>query len=158
MKTFFASSALKRSHGGFVNSLFQWSDGLRYALAPLVVAVAFFLQLALTPILRDDAPYLFFVPAVLVAGGSGGLRPGLVATVLSTLLGFFVIAAVPHSGWPEIVNAVTFAMIGVGITWSGELLQRNRIKAAGSTREALGARGTPRIHPRYHSRRDDRHR
>ncbi len=38
---------------------------------------------------------------------------------------------------PEIVNAVAFTLIGVGIAWSGEQLQRNRIRAAGSARDAL---------------------
>ena len=110
---------------------------LRYALAPLAVAVAFIVRIAVSPIVGDEAPYLFFVPAVLIAGGFGGLGPGLVATALGTLLGFFVIATFPHPGAPEIVNAVAFAMIGAGIAWSGEQLQRNRIRAAESTRDAL---------------------
>ena len=45
-------------------------------------------RLALTPILQDESPYLFFVPAVLVAAGIGGLGPGLMATGLGALLGF----------------------------------------------------------------------
>ena len=38
---------------------------------------------------------------------------------------------------PEIVDAGLFTLIGAGISWSGEQLQRNRIQAATSTREAL---------------------
>src|SRR5262249_13917151 len=76
-----------------------------------------------------------FIPAVLVASGLGGLGPGLLATALSVALGLFVFS--PSSSIPETVNAVLFALIGTGIAWSGELLQRNRIQAANSTREAL---------------------
>jgi two-component system sensor kinase FixL len=38
---------------------------------------------------------------------------------------------------PEIVEAALFTLIAAGISWSGELLQRNRIRAATSTRDAL---------------------
>jgi two-component system sensor kinase FixL len=141
MKTFLADLSFRRLHagdrGGFFSLLLQWPDAFRYGLAPLAVIIAFAARMALNAILREDAPYLFFVPAVLVAGGLGGLGPGLVATALSTLLGFFVIAGVPHSGWPEIINAVAFTAIGAGISWSGEQLQRNRVRAAESTRDAL---------------------
>src|SRR5262249_5018401 len=76
-------------------------------------------------------------PAVLAAGGLGGLGPGLLATGLSVVLGFFVITISPSISVAEIVNAALFAMIGAGIAWSGEQLQRNRIQAANSAREAL---------------------
>jgi two-component system sensor kinase FixL len=110
---------------------------LRYGLAPLAVAIAFSVRLALEPILGDASPYLLFVPAVLVAGGLGGLGPGLLATALSVLLGLFAIMNSAGISLPEIVNAALFTMIGVGISWSGEQLLRNRIQAATSAREAL---------------------
>jgi hypothetical protein len=43
--------------------------------------------MALTPIVQGDSPYLFFIHAVLVAAGLGGLGPGLLATGLSAVLG-----------------------------------------------------------------------
>src|SRR5262249_59545835 len=73
----------------------------------------------------------------LLAGGVGGLGLGLLATGLSIVLGFFVVATSSSTSVAEITNAALFAMIGAGISWSGELLQRNRIQAANSTREAL---------------------
>jgi two-component system, LuxR family, sensor kinase FixL len=101
------------------------------------VAIAFLARLALTPIIGDASPYLLFIPAVLVAAGLGGLGPGLLATGLSVLLGFLVITITPGASVPGIVDAALFTMIGAGIAWSGEQLQRNRIQAATSTREAL---------------------
>ena len=55
---------------------------MHYGLAPIAVALAFAVRAMLVPILQDDSPYLFFVPAVLVAAGIGGLGPGLLATAL----------------------------------------------------------------------------
>jgi two-component system sensor kinase FixL len=141
MKTFVTNLAAKSSPedqlSAFKHWLFVRREALRYALAPLAVAIAFLARLALTPILADASPYLLFVPAVLAAAGLGGLGPALLATGLSAVLGFFVVTISPSVSVPDIVNAVLFTMIGVGIAWSGEQLQRNRIRAAASTREAL---------------------
>src|SRR5262249_20487401 len=43
----------------------------------------------------------------------------------------------PGISTSEIVDAALFTMIGAGIAWSGEQMQRNRIRAATSTRDAL---------------------
>ena len=140
MKTFVTDLAAKTSEGGHLSSfkrgLFRQQDALRYGIAPLAVAIASLIRLALTPILQDESPYLFFVPAVLVAAGFGGLGPGLMATSLGALLGLLFTMPFLSITVPEIVNAVAFTLIGVGIAWSGEQLQRNRIRAAGSARDA----------------------
>jgi two-component system sensor kinase FixL len=141
MKTLLADLAAKSSPEGYLTSFKHWlflrGDVLRYALAPAAVAIAFLARLAFTPILGEASPYLLFVPAVLAAGGLGGLGPGLLATALSVVLGFFVITISPGVSASEILEAALFTMIGVGISWSGQHLQRNRIQAATSTREAL---------------------
>ncbi len=132
-----AKSSSQRHLTAFKHWLFVRRDGLRYALAPFAAGLAFLARLALTPILGDASPYLLFVPAVLAAAGLGGLGPGLLATGLSVVLGFFVSTMAPSVSVPEIVDAALFTMIGAGIAWSGEQLQRNRIQAATSTRDAL---------------------
>jgi two-component system, LuxR family, sensor kinase FixL len=111
-------------------------DVLRYGMAPLAVAIAFVARVGLTPIVQGDSPYLFFIPAVLVAAGLGGLGPGLLATALSAVLGLFVITTFPVVTMPEIVNAVVFVLIGAGMAWRGEQLQRNRVQAAISANDA----------------------
>src|SRR5262249_10872960 len=56
-----------------------------------------------------------------------------------TLLGIVLIKTFPDLSAAEIGNAIAFALIGVGIAWGGEQLQRNRVRAAKSARDA-GAR------------------
>jgi len=110
---------------------------MSYGIATASVALAFAARVLLSPALHEEAPYLFFVPAVLVAAWLGGLGPGLFATGLSLLLGFFVIAAFPDLSIGEAVNVVAFAVIGMGISWGGQQLQRNRLRATASTQDAL---------------------
>lgn len=55
----------------------------RYGAAVLIVAIALWLTLALTPLQRTPTP-LFFA-AVMFSSWYGGFKPGLVATVLSAL-------------------------------------------------------------------------
>jgi two-component system sensor kinase FixL len=117
---------------------FLWRDLLRYAIAPIAMAIAFAARGALAPTLLDDSPYLFFVPAVLAAAGLGGLGPGLLATALGVMLGLVATESYSAISMPEIVNAVTFCIIGAGAAWGGEQLQRNRKRAAASARDALG--------------------
>src|SRR3954453_10360286 len=134
MKTFLAHLADKPSDTPVLRGVKRWllmrQDVLRYGMAPLAVAIAFVARIALTPIVQGDSPYLLFIPAVLVAAGLGGLGPGLLATGLSAVLGLFVITDFPDLTVPEVVNAVAFVLIGAGMAWGGEQLQRNRVQAA----------------------------
>ncbi len=109
---------------------------LRYALAPLAVALALIVRVALAPILQDASPYLFFVPAVLLSAGLGGWGPGLTATALGALLGP-LITGISSLSAPELVDVIAFALVGAAIAWGGEQLQRNRIQAAVSAQQAL---------------------
>ncbi len=59
---------------------------LRYSAAAAAVAVAVLLRLLLMPVLGLHLPLLLLWPAVLFAAWYGGLRPGLVATLLSALV------------------------------------------------------------------------
>ncbi|MGC4096526.1 MAG: DUF4118 domain-containing protein [Nitrospira sp.] len=57
---------------------------VRYGIAVLVVVLATVLRIPLRPIIPTGFPFTFFL-AVMVAAWRGGLGPGLVASVLSTL-------------------------------------------------------------------------
>jgi two-component system, LuxR family, sensor kinase FixL len=141
MRTFFADLAAKAGDPGepgrFKRWLFRRQDALRYGIAPAAVLIALLARMVFAPILADDSPYLFFVPAVLIAAGVGGWGPGLLATILGTLAGLLLIKTFPSLTAAETGNAVAFALIGVGIAWGGEQLQRNRIGAATSARDAV---------------------
>jgi two-component system sensor kinase FixL len=109
----------------------------QYGAAVAAIAVALGARVLMAPILRDEAPYLFFVPAVLIAAGVGGFLPGLLATGLGLSLGLFFISSFPSLSPAEIVNAVAFIAIGLGMAWGGEQLHRSRLRAAVSTRDTL---------------------
>jgi two-component system sensor kinase FixL len=117
--------------------LFLRRHALGYALAPAMVAIALAANILLMPGLNEGSTYLFFVPAVLVAAATGGLGPGLCATGLSAGVGFAMIAGFSQTSMTEIANAVTFTAIGVAIAWTGDQLQRLRIGAAASARDAV---------------------
>src|SRR5262245_46238587 len=114
MKTLLANLAAKSDPEDHLTAFKRWiflrGNALRYALAPAVVAIAFLARLALTPVLGDASPYLLFIPAMLIASGLGGLGPGLLATALSVVLGFFVGTTSPSASVPESVNAILFAL------------------------------------------------
>jgi two-component system, LuxR family, sensor kinase FixL len=109
-----------------------------YGAAVAAIAVALGIRVVMVPILQNEAPYLFFVPAVLIAAGLGGFGPGLLATGLGLLLGFFFISSFPLLSPAEIVNAAAYTAIGLGMAWGGEQLHRSRLRAALSTEDTLG--------------------
>jgi hypothetical protein len=83
-----------------------------YGLAVGAVATTFTLRLAFVPVLEAQAPYLPFIPAVLLAAGIGGVGPGLLATVLSLFGVWFFILSYGEAGWAEILNSLAFILIG----------------------------------------------
>jgi two-component system sensor kinase FixL len=110
---------------------------IQFGIAILAVAMAWLAEQLLLPFTGAEAPYLGFILAVLVAAGFGGLGPGLVATALGAALALFVVKP-PTSDWPtEILESVIFALIGGGMAWMGEQLQRKRLSASTSQAEAL---------------------
>ena len=58
---------------------------VRYGFAVLVVALAAIIRILLKPIIPTGFPFLTFFLAVMLAAWRGGLGPGLLASVLSTL-------------------------------------------------------------------------
>jgi two-component system, LuxR family, sensor kinase FixL len=119
-----------------------WQTGIlaRYGVAVVVVALAFGLRELLAPVLLERGVFLYFVPSVLIAAGIGGVGPGLLATALSAGLVFFIVLG-PASYSPGLVlDTTAFTIIGIGVSFGGEMLQRNRHRAALNARDAL-ARG-----------------
>jgi two-component system sensor kinase FixL len=110
---------------------------LRYGVAPTFVALALAVRALLVPILHDDSLFLYFVPAVLISAGVGGLGPGLLATTLSIVAAYFVLTSASALTNLAVVNGVAFAVIGIGVSWGGELLHRGRRRAKLMTRETL---------------------
>ena len=113
----------------------------------------------LVPVLHDDGIFIYFVPAVLIAAGIGGIGPGLFATAAEHAGDhrLFVIsdAALPSTA---LINMAAFAAIGIGVSWGGELLRRGRRRTDGHDARRAGARGASAIDSRHRARGHDRHR
>ena len=108
-----------------------------YVATVAPMAIFLYHQALLAPELGNQTLYLFLVPPVLIAGALGGLAPGLLATALSLGLDLYATEAWPALAEPgsagfvsEISRGVTFALIGAGIAWFGERLQRTLQQAA----------------------------
>jgi two-component system sensor kinase FixL len=110
---------------------------MRFGIAPVAIAIAFAARVLLAPVLENEAPFLFFLPAVLVASALGGMLPGLAATGLGLVLGLLFLSEYTAPQLAEIVNAVAFGVIGVGISWWGAQLIHARDQAAESTHDLL---------------------
>jgi two-component system, LuxR family, sensor kinase FixL len=113
------------------------SRRLAYALAPVAVALSLAARALLLPLLHSDTVFLYFVPAVLIPAGMGGLGPGLLATALSALCTFTLLIDPAELSMPWIINGLAFALIGIGVSWGGELLHRERLRTMSMTRDAL---------------------
>ncbi len=118
-------------------ALTGWRLALRYGLAPAAVALAFAARALLSPVLQHEAQFLFFVPAVLVASGLGGIGPGLLATAFGLLLGVLFVDNFPLLTPAEITHAIAFVVIGAGMAWWGGQLIRARDRASETTRDLL---------------------
>jgi two-component system sensor kinase FixL len=111
----------------------------RYGIAPIAVTLSLAARALLAPILHEQGVFLYFVPAILVSAAVGGLEPGLLATLLSliAIVAVFIGTESAVLGLPDVINMLAFAVIGTGVSWGGELLLRNRRRAADMTRTAL---------------------
>ncbi|HEY7301000.1 MAG TPA: PAS domain S-box protein [Xanthobacteraceae bacterium] len=99
-----------------------------YAIA--AVALAFAFRGALTPILHDRMPFIFFLPAVLAAAAAGRFIHGVLATVLGLLLGSLFMKDFPPFTAVEIVNVAGFAVVSLAVAWGGAQLSAREQPAA----------------------------
>jgi two-component system, LuxR family, sensor kinase FixL len=114
---------------------------VRYGIAIAAFALALALEYALGWFLplRGEASYLFFLPAIVLASAFCGWGPGLLATLLGLLFGLLFIVDFRALTASDVVNAIIFIAVGIGVSWRGELLRRSRFSAASSA-EAAEAR------------------
>lgn len=79
-----------------------WACGFlaRYGVAAAAVTVAFSVRYALYGDLDNRLPFIFFVPAAIVAAWYGGLGPGLFAAAAGLLLGDYFFLPPHHALGP----------------------------------------------------------
>ena len=69
----------------------------RYAIAALIAAAAVGVRLAFDPILGLHSPFLIFPIAILLAARFGGRLPGLAATLLCAVGGWYFLTNPPFT-------------------------------------------------------------
>src|SRR6202035_966498 len=117
--------------GGLKSSALQ-GVAQRYGIAIVAFALALGLNFLLESLLllRGDASYLIFLPAILIASAYSGWGPGLLATLMGLAFGLFFVVDFRSLTAADIVNAASFAVVGIGVSWRGEMLRRSRFSAA----------------------------
>ncbi len=116
--------------------LFVRNKACCYALAAILIFVAFGLRLALEPLLNGRGAYLLFIPAILVSSSIGGLGPGLMSTVMALALSFAFLFDLPI-GRTEGLYVGIFTLVGLGMVWLGNRLHRTQVSAAQTTQVLL---------------------
>lgn len=115
----------------------SWRRPMQYVLGIGLGGMAFLLRSALAPYMEGQIDYLFFIPAMLVAGTVGGLGPGLLCTTLCTAL-VLATSGDPRSlSLQEAVSVCALFVIGLGVAGFGERLRRAHSAAMSSTRDLL---------------------
>src|SRR5579862_1134010 len=108
----------------------------RYAISLLALAAAAAAGIALTPSVHGEASYMFFVAAALIASAFGGWGPGLLATAAGTVLGLIIIGQTRAVSAADLADAAVFALVGVGVSWRGQILSNFRRAAAANADSA----------------------
>src|SRR6516162_4913177 len=83
----------------------------QYGYAVGAVGLAFAIRAALTPILHDRMPFLFFMPAILIPAAAGRFVYGVLATGLGFLLGSFFMRNFTPPSPADIFRVVAFTAI-----------------------------------------------
>ena len=102
---------------------------LRYGLAVAAVGLTFLIKLPLDQAVGRGAPFQLFSLAIIFSAGFGGLGPGLLATALSTVIGWFWVVPVAPSAGAAVLRTVIFLLQGTGISAIGHFLERTRRRA-----------------------------
>ena len=98
----------------------QTSPLAHYGLPFVLVGLGFVLRWLLSPILAEQAPLLVFVMPVVFSAWFGGLLPGILATLLSALVGSYVFIQPSFSlamiSSADLLRVVIFFLEGVAIS------------------------------------------
>ncbi len=113
----------------------------RYGIAILSVGVAASVHLALEPIFREVTPLLILMLGVILTSWFGGFGPGLLAIVLSLLIGDYLFmeprySILRYSEPTDLIRISFFAFLGAMFSLVISKL-RNSIKAEQDTAEAF---------------------
>ncbi len=112
----------------------------KYGLTVTAVATAAVARWLLDPLLHDNVPYATFFAAVAFAAWLGGLRTGLLATVLGCLIALYLFVpprfSLPLTSVPHLVGAAVFAAVGITIAAFGEALRLSQSRSEDAEKQA----------------------
>ena len=135
------ADTIRRSPSLEPNELLQLTFWRRiawqYGLAIVTIAAGVAVKLAFDSLLRGEASYILFVPAVLIASALGGWGPGLLATALGAALGLFFVAQTRQLAAADAVIGLIFALVGFAVSWRGAILLRFRNVADAKTQDVV---------------------
>ena len=100
----------------------------RYGLAFLAIALALLLRFILWPLLSSDVPFLLLWPAVMVCAWYGGVGPGLLATLLSALAGWYFLLEPQYSfavaNPADVTAMILYLLLGASLSTLIEAIHR----------------------------------
>ena len=106
----------------------NFSAMTRYAFAVLAVIAASFLRWAFSATLGTGTPFILFFPTVVLVGWFGGLWPGLLSVVLSSLIAWYVFIPPAYSlelsDPTGLVQLIVFCLAGTLISLLAESLHQ----------------------------------
>ena len=111
---------------------------IAYGVAVVATSLSVLLRLALFGFLGNKGPFITFFPAIILSAYLGGVRPGLLATLLGALVAdYFLIE--PYysfviSDASDLHALVLFVLTGIALSAFGESRLRSRRRIAASER------------------------
>src|SRR5262245_42899067 len=110
-----------------------------YSVALLATALALLLRLAFFGYVADKGPFITFFPAIIVSAYIGGLRPGLLATLLSAVTADYFLIEPQYSAGiyrdrAEAYALGLFVLTGAALSALGESRLRSQRHLAASER------------------------
>ncbi len=127
---FIAALAVLRTSGIPVISLATRIHEIRYAyiIAIIIVLVATVVRLVFLSVLGTAVPFVLFFPAVVLAALYGGLRAGVLATLLSVIVTDFFWMNPPMTFADWLANGL-FVLSGLLISWVTEAMHHAQARA-----------------------------
>lgn len=101
----------------------------RYGLSIAVVALCLSIRLILEPVMGHLAPFILFIPGILVSAWYGGFGPGVLASALSVILAEYALWDWRLTqGWQsEVVRSLSFFLVGIVMSyWEDANLRARR--------------------------------
>jgi PAS domain S-box-containing protein len=109
-----------------------------YGVAVLATGLSVLLRLALFGLVANRSPFITFFPSIILSAYLGGVRPGLLATLLSALAADYFLIEPRGSLWIDDVGEAyalgLFVLTGVALSVWGESRLRSRRRLAASER------------------------